>query len=411
MNFSLRLTCLVCLVALSVSAGHAHSQDHRIIELRYEDALQRARETSPAHIRSRAIAREADSYVEAAGEHTNNPELSLSAGPRFGRGGGTTLDLEIAAEQWLEIGGQRTERRAAATAAGEAAIAQNEEEQRLALREVSHAFVTALYWALRTELALENLQIAQDIAAVAAARDQLGESTAIEAPVAQLTIASSQAALDRARAAQVSSEAQLRAILNIEHDIELRFVGQLRELALRDVGEADLSDLPSIRALRAELRQAAAEASLAQASRRPDIGVGACYATEEGMNIIMGTIGIELPIFNRNRGALAQAQARHERLIGEIELSERAAASALSSAASMAALYIEAALRFESEGLPALERVERIAAESFQSGTLPIAQLLTLRNELIQAKLDYAELLFSAAMAVSELELNAGHLR
>ena len=70
-----------------------------------------------------------------------------------------------------------------------------------------------------------------------------------------------------------------------------------------------------------------------------------------------------------------------------------------------------AARRFENEGLEPLERSERLATASYEAGAIPLGELLAVRRELVQAKVDYADLLLGAATARADLAASSGAFR
>lgn len=71
---------------------------------------------------------------------------------------------------------------------------------------------------------------------------------------------------------------------------------------------------------RLEVRQALAEYSETEAALRleiakqyPDFDLGPDYAFEEGAHLFSVALGLTLPVFNRNQGPIAEAEARRER--------------------------------------------------------------------------------------------------
>lgn len=317
----------------------------------------------------------------------------------------------MSAQQWLEVGGQRGERLAAARAGADAGIARSEDAQRLLLRDVSFAFISALYWERRIALAEENLRIAEAVARVASRRHEVGEVGGLEQSVSALAVARARTDLDRARASLTQAEGRLKALLGLEAHTDLACLGDLRQLGIPDMAGADVSDRPDMRALQSDIRQAEAEADLGRAGRVPDLALGAGYAREEFDDIVQGTLTIALPVFDHGQGTTAVAQARRERLRVELDATRSMAGVEASTAQMTTERLTTAARRFEQEGLAMLERSERLATATYEAGAIPLAELLAVRRELVQAKLDYVDLLLGAANARAELAASTGALR
>ncbi|MCX4242580.1 TolC family protein [Paraliomyxa miuraensis] len=405
-----RLIGLLLAASLWTTSAAAQERPPSIVELTYDGALALAREHSPALAAARARAREAEREVDAAAVRRFNPQLTGTAGPRV-RSDGTLLDWSIGVQQWLELGGQRGDRVAAARAGAEAGTAHGEDARRRLLRDVGLAFVAALYWERRVELAQEDLRIAKSIAHVATRRHEVGDAGGLEPTVSAVATARARGDVERARAALTQAEGRLKALLGIEAATELVCRGDLRRLGVLDVPEPDLGDRPDLRALRANVRRAEADVDLGRAGRVPNIAVGAGYARDDAADVVRGTLTVALPVFDRGQGTTAVARARAERLRTELDAAASTAAVEIETAEATVQTLSDAARRFEQEGLGALERSEQLATASYEAGAIPLPELLAVRRELVQAKLDHAELLLGAATARVELAASTGALR
>lgn len=260
--FRRRLIGLLLGASLWISSAVAQEQPQPIVEITYERALALARKQAPALAAARARAREAESHVEAASVWRFNPQLSGSAGPRFGPNG-TTVDWSVSAQ-------------------------------------------------------------------------------------------------------------------------------------------------PDLRALRAGIQRSEAEVDLGRASRVPSIVLGAAYSREESDDIVQGTLTFELPVFDHAQGTAATAEARSARMRAEQDATRSMAAVEANTAQTTAERLSTAARRFEQEGLETLERSERLATASYEAGAVPLGELLAVRRELVQTKLDYADLLLGAATARTEQAASTG---
>lgn len=405
-----RLIGLLLGVSLWTSSARAQEPKPPVTEITYEQALALARREAPTLQAARARVGEARSEVHAASVRPFNPQLFTSAGPRF-EPGTTMPQASVGVLQWLELGGQRGDRIEAARAGVDAGTARSDNAQRLLVRDVSLAFASALYWERRVALARQNLDIAQDIARIAARRHDVGDAGGLEESAAAVSLLRARSDVDRTNAALTRAEGRLAALLGLEVPGELACRGDLRRIGELDAVAPDLDDRPDLRALRAEIRQAKAEAERGRGERVPDVAVGAVYSREESADIVQGTLRIALPVLDRGQGVTAVARARARRVRSELDAAVVTANLEADTAQSVAGQLGAAAREFEDDGLRTLQRAERLATASYEAGAIPLGELLIVRRELVQAQLDYAELLLGAATARIELAASTGALQ
>lgn len=406
-----RLLGLLLGGVLVVPTASAQEQGPTTIEITLERALTLARQQAPALATARARTGEARSAVDAASVRRENPEIQATVGPRF-HSAGTTVDWSAGAQQWLELGGKRGHRIDAARAGVDAAQAHAEDAERLLLGEVAIGFAHALYWQERVALAQENLRIAEEIERVARRRHEVGDAGGLEESVAALALTRTRADEARARAELGRVEGRLKVLLGLEAHAAIIASGDLRQLGMPgDTAPADLEARPDVRALHAEIRQADAEAALGRAQRVPDVALDVSYAREESADIVQAGVSVALPFFNRGQGTRAVAHARRTRAEAELDERRRRAAIEVRTAAATARQLSAAARQFEDGGLETLERAERVATASYEAGAIPLGELLAVRRELVQARLDHADLLLGAASARIELIASQGGFR
>lgn len=140
------------------------------------------------------------------------------------------------------------------------------------------------------------------------------------------------------------------------------------------------------------------EARLEAEIRRqyPDISFGPAYANEEGLDRMGFTAGVTLPLWNRNRKAIAEARAKRD----ETRLE---AVDVWRSLVSDAAMAHAALVRLTSHPpVPASERLQ--IDELADSGELAPLDYLALREEILDQKLAEAAWRRDAALAAAELK-------
>jgi outer membrane protein, heavy metal efflux system len=330
-----------------------------------------------------------------------NPSISAAIGPRVRMGDGETeIDVEIALEQPIEVFGQRGLR------AGAAEQALRALEHRLAARknelvfEVRSAFARALAAKMRVALAVDGDAVAQDTLRAAEERQRSGAASRIEVNSARVELG--RAARDRfeAELALAGAEAELASLLALER---LPVVdGDLAAAAARDVAQNE-GARAELEAAISERRAAELEEKSAARDAFPELGVGARYAREEGADIVLGTLSIELPVFERNQGERALAESRgrqaaitaeetEQRVAREVELARRRYASAK-----------KATGAYAGEVVRAMEENSSLAAEAYRSGKFDFLQLTLVRRETLDARRGYIESLEALNLAEAEL--------
>ena len=192
-----------------------------------------------------------------------------------------------------------------------------------------------------------------------------------------------------------TAQSRSRAISKIRQTYDLA-------LLLRRAG-----DCPETRALLAEARSARAEEDLGRAERWPRLGIGAAFEREGSEDVLLGTLSLELPIFQRGQGLRASAQARARRLTQQAEAARRSAQAAVRAAFGALEERL-AAVRALEEVLPLVQDNEALAAKSYEAGQLSLADWMVVRREALETRSDHVDRLLDAAEARVALALAAG---
>jgi outer membrane protein TolC len=216
-------------------------------------------------------------------------------------------------------------------------------------RDVRAALLASTIAERRVALLEPDVQQRTDLARLAQARIEAGESARADGLQAQVELARSRAALEDARRARIESRANLAAAVGIT------------EAALSEVSIAwdDLEQLPGAdagaqselrsRALlsRPDLERAIADYDARELELKQQVSaqylqtsLGPGYTYDHGIRKATFDASIALPIFNRNEGPIAEAVAAREvagrhalaiqaTILNEIDAASRGYASAL----------------------------------------------------------------------------------
>lgn len=404
----LRFAVVSALVCVSQIAVRAQS-----VTLTFEEALARAREQSPEVLVARARIEEARGrLVGARIRYRDNPTVDFSTGPRD-VDGNTLTDVDLGVSQLFETGGQRSARIAGAEAEIRREAATADEARRLAVREVALAWLRTLHAQERVALLSRGETVAADVAAVANRRYTAGDIAVLDVNVAKSALARSRAARLAAEAERLAASGELQRLLGLPRGEQPTVRGELRRPLRPEVASlvSAVENRPDLQALREEIATAAADVQLAQATRRPDVGVEARFKREEGHRAIIGGFTLVLPAFARGQELFATGTARGSRARMELETRRAAALSEIESLFATLARRDEAVAAFEQEALPGLDENESLVQRSFDVGQISLPDVLLIRRELIETRLEYLDRQLEAAEAAVTLDSAAGVLR
>ncbi|MHB0969030.1 MAG: TolC family protein [Thermoanaerobaculia bacterium] len=377
------------------------------VALTLEDALTRARESSPAIVAARLRVDEARGRaVGSSLALQTNPSIDVAAGERTGDTSST--DYEIAAGQELEFPQRRRARIDAANAGVAKEEARLRDTEREILARIATAFLRALEARERGDAAASSKDLAREALTIAERRFAAGDVARLDVNLARTAVARSDAELASAAATLTGRLTELQVVLGIAAPIEVS--GSLHDAL--PAAEADLgaraANRPDLLILDAEIAEAEADARLARALRWPDFGLRASYAEEEGDRIVLGGVGFTLPLFNRGQGESAIASARLARLRAEREALARAAEAGVRGALATSGALRDAAAAYERTLMPLIEENETLALESYEVGQIGLSDLLVVRREALDARRSLIDQLIDARLAEVELRTLAG---
>ena len=200
------------------------------------------------------------------------------------------------------------------TAADAADIAVSELETWAVAREAAVRYLSAC----ETAQALRSFESDERVVAAVKAAERLSESGELsktETASARLRRHQRLHRLREAEAAAAEAELSLRRLLGVAPPVRLRFDGFDGSGSLEGPAAVDPLDLvrhPKVRA--ALCRMDGDEAALEAEIRRqyPDLKLGPAYSREEGLDRFGIVAGFSLPLWNRNRKGIAEAEGARD---------------------------------------------------------------------------------------------------
>jgi len=384
------------------------------LEVTLDQALRLAVTRSPELRARHAEVDVARARLVTAGTIPFNPELTFSGGHRDMPDDEST-DHAIELSQEIELGGKRKHRKEAAEADVAAAEARFDRASQLLAARVSLAFTDALRTRDLLAIAETDVELARSSADVARKRLDAGAGTDIEVNLAVATHARAERRRQQAMADAGAAWFVLAESIGLPPAEARQAVGDLTAPDAMELDLAELLELARTRradllALQRELVAAEARVRLAHAEGAPNLRVGAFHETEADDDITGVSVGIALPIFNRNRGGVLEAKASRERASWEAVALERTIEREIAESWSMLRAAEAAANRFDEDVVGSFEENLRLLRRSFEAGKIGVSDVLLFRREFLDAQRESVESRADARRARVLVDFAAGAL-
>lgn len=358
----------------------------------------------------------------------DNPEIEVAAGPRWlpsgddggpagESSGGRAMDLSVSVRQTIEVAGERGLRVAAAErtqARLDAGLAQARWDVH---RDVHDAFHQVLVARERARVAARMLAFQERLLEIAQQRLQAGDTSPLPVRVAEGETA--QARVAGIAAAQAHEAARLRlaevAGWPVTHPPEPAGALDPPRLApgpdaLRALARRHQPALP---ALHAALAEARARVALAERERWPKPTLGVSLAreamgTDESETVIMGSVGVALPLWRRNPGERAQARAEQDMARARLQAFEQQLGAQLVRQAGAVDAAARRLAGYGQEILPRFEDNLRLLERAYELGEIDILQVSVARERFLRIQSDALDAHADYFEAVAALEAVVG---
>jgi cobalt-zinc-cadmium efflux system outer membrane protein len=346
-----------------------------------------------------------------------NPELSLTSleGPLY-RGFGRSINVASVSIP-LPVGG----RLSAALAAAAKAREQAEQDLLLARRtlrsEVKAAFAVGLTAQERRAVAAELADLAEQARRVTERRVQAGDLPEAELLKAEVETERFRLDLTSADSEVAGAKRRTASLLGRPEATIARFEGALATLTaappLGVMRERTLATSPRLASAMRSWERARLDLLAAERERLSDFTVtlGAGSSREvraENDFILEAGISLPLPVFNRNQGRIAEAQAQIGRAAREAEACENETLRDLAEAHRRHELALHRAARFREQIIPRAERALEQARRGYEAGKLRLLDVLDAQRTLGETRGLAIDAARDAAIARAELEIYGG---
>lgn len=318
----------------------------------------------------------------------HNPRVS-------GRLGDERLELE--ASQAVSVSGEGLAAARSARASLDAAEAARDRARLVTAAEARLAWLRAAVAEADVEIASDELAGATRLREAAVKRVAAGESADFEVRLARLEEARAVGLVLHARASLAEARATLAAITG-----DAAATAQGDPLAAAPMpGTAGVRD--DVRAAAAAVDAARAALARERAATVPTVEIGVFYEQDAGRTVVGPTLGVEVPLWQRNpagrgsaRGDLARAESE------AVSLSARATAEQGASSEQMRDLEPLAALLGDDPAADATAVLAGVEV-AWRAGELDIAEATLLRARALEGRRAWVE----ARAAVAEARIAA----
>ncbi len=340
-----------------------------------------------------------------------NPELGAVV-ENFGNNAlrgfdSTTITLQLS--QLIELGGKRAARTEATQLARDLAGWDYERERIKVLTETHKAYVEVLGAQGRTALSKQVVDLAEEVAAAVAKRVMAGKVSPVEETKAGVATASVRIELTRAERELEAARARLAATWGSTAPRFKRALGVLEAV----LPIPSLEQLMEWRRQNPELARSATEIAERQAiigleetRAIPDLtaSFGVRRFDEPGDDALVVGISLPLPVFNRNQGAILEAQRRLTKAEEERRAAEVRVATALSRAYQTLAGAHAEIIALKAQVLPGAQSAFEAASKGYRLGKFGLLDVLDAQRTLFGAKTQYLRALTDYHQSVAQVE-------
>lgn len=402
-----RLAIFASILVSLVTAGRAAAQ--QLPALTLVEALDRAEKQNLDLQAARAQRAVAQAGGRVA-EKRPNPTVFFSAAR-------DTPHESLFFDQPIELAGKREKRIDLAkqeAALTEVSISASDRRVR---REVRVAYFTLAFARRVNAQKTEAAQLAARLHDIAQARFESGDIPQLEVTQAQLELSRANVEAQVAKREEDIAAIQLNVLLNAPSSTSWELASALDGFPQPQSLEALVGRATDLNAELARLLQEKkveeSRTSLLKAERIPNMGIefGVDFNSpgqggfREGAR---GQISMELPIFTRNQGEIAQSAAMQHALEQETTAKRRSIAGQVESAYyALSSREAEANL-YKQTLVPATKQLEELAEESYKSGKANILTVLGAQRDVQHVESEYLISLLAMQTSFAELEETTG---
>lgn len=342
-----------------------------------------------------------------------NPNFGII--PTTPLGGEGPTDISFRLEFAIPTAGKVQHRKAVARLGINRAAFRLSQETQQVLTDAATAALEVIYLQERLAVQARFGELAHSVVKVQEARFKKGDIAERDLLLAQLDAAQVESDRLTLTGQLQESRLQLARAIGLTQPRPLQMVGQLTTESIPPVSLEQLLAVarelrPDLAESRATVSQSERELSLARALAVPDLAVQPRYreAINDPNDDLGVRLSVDLPVFDRNQGGIAQSQAQIGRAWAILARTE------VNTLGDIAALYtqLQAAqerLQFlESKVLPVAERAETAIRRAYETGDINPVEMSLQLQRLLQIRQDQLQLRYLHSQLRTRLEIALG---
>jgi cobalt-zinc-cadmium efflux system outer membrane protein len=371
--------------------------------MRLEDLETLALRRNPTLAQAEAAVRAAEGRGRQAGMFPN-PVVGYSAENVSTRRPSETAEHLFFVEQTFPLGGKLSKARRVFASERDAAEASAAAQRQRVLNEVRALYSEALGAQRLVELRGDLARLARE--AVEISRELYNVGQADKPDLLEIEIEAGRADIERLKA-ENDREQVWRQLAATVGDPTIRpapLAGSLEDAAAtldeQQLLPLILRDSPEVRAAEARVARASAALVSARAQRAPDLFVrgGAGYNQERGEAfggrpvgpVVAVETGVRLPLWNRNQGGIAAAEADVAIAERDVERLRLALGARLASSLRAQRNARQVAEKYRAEIIPAARAAYEMYLSNFRQMAASYPQVLIAQRTLFQVQVEYA---------------------
>ncbi len=333
-----------------------------------------------------------------------NPTLEYLREGRQDQGGSASLQLALP----VELGGKRSARIDTATAELRLAAADLAAGRMRVRAEVVAAFHEAYLADKRLQLATQVSNLARQSTNSAKARVLSGKISPVEETRAN--VAEANVEVEAVQARRDREEARIRLALLCGCDVDAASTLAAPDVALpvapseRAIADR-LAAAPLVQRAMADLDWRSAAARLERARRYPDLSLIVGKKREgigQERQTVLG-LSVPLPLFDRNQGAILEAERRIDKSRAELEAGRVRLQADVAQTASRLAAALEQERIIREKVLPGSQSAFEAAGKGFEAGKFNFLEVLDAQRTYFQAQAQHLRAISEAHRAAADL--------
>lgn len=387
------LRCVIALFATAAIATPLHSAESLVVSL--NSIPDRIRKQNPDLAAARYRIAEALGRMNQSGRRSN-PELSIDTGHD------TRLrehSLTIGIAQKFPLTNRLAIEKAVSVTRVRAAEAEVRNVERELVAQAKQLTVKVLAAREQQRLLKKQAHVAKQLADSISAAAEKGERSQLDAGQARLEAAQFANEILQLDAREASLTGQLKPLLGMSTSESLIVHGSLPELRA-PARSTRPGNRPDLSAAKLHAKAAEQSAELERARRRDDIEVSVSAGIErsedapeglENEGIIGIGVRIPLPLWNKNEGAIQEADARKKRKRKEVQALAHKIRHEASTAHAEMTEWAKLAREISTTLLPLAEKQAEASAKAYHEGQGDLQTTLRARKQhlrLSSARLD-----------------------